>query len=87
LTPKAGADEVRGVEAAPDGARLKVAVRALANKGEANAALIRTLARWLRMPASAISLTSGAKSRSKTIAISGDPNQLLARLVELTRNP
>jgi len=73
LTPKSSRDAVRGIEPAPDGPRLAVAVRAIPDKGEANAALVAVLAKWLGMPKSQLELTSGGKSRSKTVTIAGDP--------------
>ena len=76
LTPKASRDAVRGIEAATDGPRLAVTVRAIPDKGEANAALLAVLAKWLGVPKSRLELASGGKSRNKSVAIAGDPSEL-----------
>lgn len=80
LTPNAGRDEVTGVEAGPDGPLLKAKVRAIPDKGRANAALIATVAKWLRLPKTAIELESGATSRAKTLLIAGDAAELAGRI-------
>jgi len=76
LTPKASRDEVRGVEAAADGPRLAVTVRALPDRGEANQALITVLAKWLGVPKSRFELAAGGKSRNKSVAIEGSADEL-----------
>jgi uncharacterized protein len=49
LTPKSSRDEIGGIEQLAGGrAVLKVRMRAVAQDGEANAALIRLLAKGLR---------------------------------------
>lgn len=72
LTPKSSTDTVVGIEASAAGPRLAVKVRAIPDKGEANAALLAVLAKWLRLPKSRFELAAGGKSRSKTVAIAGD---------------
>ncbi|MDX2205145.1 MAG: DUF167 family protein [Hyphomicrobiaceae bacterium] len=80
LTPKAGRDEVLGVEEGPEGPALKVRVRAVPEDGKANAALIETVARWLGLPKRDLELASGGKSRNKALRVAGDPEALAARL-------
>jgi len=81
LTPKASRDRITGLAAEPGGgAALKVTVTAAPEKGKANAALIRLLAREWRMPASSMAVTAGTTDRRKTVTVSGDPNTLLGRL-------
>jgi methylenetetrahydrofolate dehydrogenase (NADP+) / methenyltetrahydrofolate cyclohydrolase len=63
LTPKGGRDAIDGVEHLADGrAALKVRVRAAPSDGEANAALIRVIAKALRVPARQVSLVAGASA-------------------------
>jgi uncharacterized protein len=81
LTPKSSRDGVHGLKDAPDGQRLGVTVRAIPDKGEANAALIAVLAKWLGVPKDRLELAAGGKSRSKSVAIAGDAAEI-ARLIE-----
>jgi uncharacterized protein len=80
VTPKASSDAVLGVEHRADGAVLKVKVRALPDKGEANEAVIALLAKWLGEPKAVLSLAAGGKSRAKQIFVAGEPAALMAAL-------
>jgi uncharacterized protein YggU (UPF0235/DUF167 family) len=82
LTPKAAHDRVEGIEATADGPALKARVRAVPEKGAANDALVRLIANWLDVPAGAVSLARGGKSRLKTVQIAGDPDRVVRRLEE-----
>lgn len=85
VTPNAGRDAIAGVEQRDDGsAVLRLRVRAVPDKGQANAAVIALLARALDLPRSAISITSGQTARLKTLAISGDGAALVAALNKAT---
>lgn len=53
---------------------------AAAQKGKANAALIKLLAKALGTPKSSIAITGGATDRRKTLLIEGDPAALAARI-------
>ena len=63
-------------------ARLAVTVRAIPDKGAANAAVASTIARWLGVPKSTVRVIGGARSRAKSILIDGDP-AALAALIEI----
>lgn len=80
LTPKAARDAVTGLIDAPEGVRLAVSVRAVADKGAANAAAEACIARWLDIAKSSVRLASGGKSRYKALTISGEPAGLMARI-------
>lgn len=81
LTPKGGRDAIDGVDRLADGRSvLKIRVRAVPEDGAANTALIRLLAKECDLPASAISLESGATARIKTLLLRGDAARLAARL-------
>lgn len=82
VTPRGGRDSVDGIEQLSDGRSvLKVRVRAIADGGEANRAVLVLLARSLGVPKANVSLLSGAASRLKQVAVDGDP----ARLTEVLR--
>ena len=85
LTPKGGRDAIDGIETLSDGrAVLKARVRAAPSEGEANAALVKLLARSLDVPVRSVVVTGGATARVKRIAIGGDAATLIARLEKLT---
>jgi uncharacterized protein (TIGR00251 family) len=81
LTPHAARDEIGAVETAGDGRRhLAVRVRAVAEKGKANAALEKLVAEALRLPRSAVRISAGATQRLKTLRIEGDADDVAERL-------
>lgn len=81
LTPRGGRDDLDGLERLSDGREVvKVRVRAAPTEGEANAALTALLARRLGLSRSAVTLAAGATARLKTLAIEGEPKDLVARL-------
>ena len=65
VQPRAGRDEIVG----PLGGDLKVRIAAPPVDGEANARLIRFLARTFGVPRSRVSLIGGEKGRSKQLRI------------------
>ena len=67
LTPRGGLDQVDGVQ---DGA-LRARVAAPPIEGAANHALLRLLARELRVPATSVRLVAGEAGRTKLVAIDG----------------
>lgn len=84
VTPRGGRDGVDGIEQLADGRSvLKVRVRAIADGGEANRAVLALLAKSLGVPKASASLLSGATSRLKQVAIEGDPARLTEALREL----
>ena len=86
LTPKGGRDAVEGWQAASDGSEhLKARVRATAEDGKANAALIALLAETLAVSKSSVRIASGATARLKRVEIAGDSATLIARLEALAK--
>jgi uncharacterized protein (TIGR00251 family) len=80
LQPGAARDSIDGLAAGADGVRrLTARVRAVPEKGKANAALVKLLAKTWRLPPSTIVVASGATGRNKIVEIEGGPD-LLARL-------
>jgi uncharacterized protein (TIGR00251 family) len=67
VVPNAKRDSVVGEH----GGAVKVKLRAPAVEGKANAALIRFLAKQMKLPQFAIVLKRGEKSRDKVIQIDG----------------
>ena len=59
---------------------LRIRVKAVPDKGKANAAVIALLAKAMGVPKAAVTLVSGDTARLKTVAIAGDPAALEQRL-------
>ena len=79
--PGARHDAVEGLRAEADGGvALRVAVRAAPERGKANEAVIRLLAREWGIPRRSLRLVSGAGDRRKSFHLSGEPKALLAHL-------
>ena len=62
------------------GGALKAAVKAPAEDGKANSAVIELLAEEWRLPKSVIEIMRGAAQRDKVVRISGEPDQLAGRI-------
>ena len=86
VTPKAGFDRIEGIERRDDSTEvLRVRVRAVPDKGKANAAVVALLASALGVPKTAIELVAGDTARIKTLEISGDPVLIAGRLEMLAK--
>ncbi|OCW58943.1 DUF167 family protein [Hoeflea olei] len=86
LTPGASLDGLDGlVEDAAGSVRLKARVRAVAESGKANRAIEKLIAKRLGLAKTLVTVISGETSRSKTIRISGDPEDLAGALEALAR--
>lgn len=78
VTPNAGADRIEGVETRDDGSVvLRVRVKAVADKGKANAAVIALLAKALGVAKSDLTLVSGETARLKTLAVPAEAEERL----------
>ena len=62
-------------------------MKAVPDRGKANAAVIALLSKALGVPKSAISLVSGETARIKTLRITGDPAALAAALEAIRPAP
>lgn len=81
LTPRAGADSVGGIEHDAAGrAHLTAKVRAVPEKGRANAALERLIADWLGIAGSDVAVVAGGTARIKTLRLTG--GSIAARLAD-----
>lgn len=77
--PRARRDAVTGA----DEYGLRVEVRAAPDQGKANDAVCRTVARWLGVRPSDLSIASGGAARDKRVLVSGlEPADLRARVAE-----
>jgi uncharacterized protein (TIGR00251 family) len=81
VTPKAATARLNGFGEDAGGRRfLKVHVTEAPDKGKANEAVIRLLAKSLRLPKSAFEIVAGASERNKVVAIAGEPERLAQAL-------
>jgi hypothetical protein len=85
VMPRSGRDDIDGVETLANGrAVVKMRVRAIAEGGEANRAVIDLLAKALGVRKTNIRVLSGVTSRLKQVAVDGDPRKLGDALRKLT---
>jgi uncharacterized protein (TIGR00251 family) len=85
VTPRGGRDDIDGVETLANGRSVvKVRVRAIADGGEANRAVMELLAKVLGVPKAKVRILSGTTSRLKQIAVDGDPAKLGDALRKVT---
>lgn len=82
LTPRGGRDAIEGfIEDDAGRAVLKARVAAPPVEGEANAALVKLLAKALGVPRSAVRIASGDAARLKVLEIDGiDEGEVRRRL-------
>jgi uncharacterized protein YggU (UPF0235/DUF167 family) len=81
VAPKSAADRIGDIAAAADGgAALKVAVTAAPERGKANTAVVRLLAKAWGVPKSTITVTAGAADRRKTLHVAGEPAALRRKI-------
>jgi uncharacterized protein YggU (UPF0235/DUF167 family) len=84
LTPRCGRDAIDGVEVLCDERPVLIArVRAATADGEANAALIRLVAKSLGVPRRDVAVVAGATGRLKRLLISGNGPTLIAALEKI----
>jgi uncharacterized protein (TIGR00251 family) len=84
LTPKGGRDAIDAIEQLADGRSvLKVRVRAAPTEGEANAALVKLIARTLDVAPRDVTLVAGATARLKRLRIGGAGAALAAALEKI----
>jgi uncharacterized protein len=81
VTPRGGRDAIDGIDRLSDGrVVLKVRVRAIADDGEANRAVLKLLAEQLHMPKASLRIASGTTARLKQVEILGDAQALREKL-------
>ena len=88
VTPRGGADRMEGPgEDANGEPYLKLRVSAVAEKGKANDAVLKLLAKIWGLPRSSLSLVSGDTSRIKVVAVAGDPETLIGLIGASLESP
>lgn len=81
VTPRGGGDRIEGLARdAEGGCFLRLRVSAVAEKGRANEAVVKLLAKAWRLPRTALAITAGETGRNKVVTISGDAAALEARI-------
>ncbi len=81
VTPRGGANRIEGRgEDANGEPHLRLRVSTVAEKGKANDAVLKLLAKTWGLPRSSFSLVSGDTGRIKIVAVKGDPENLMARI-------
>jgi uncharacterized protein YggU (UPF0235/DUF167 family) len=80
VQPGARQEGILGLVADVDGSRLKIAVRAAPEDGQATRSACAVLAAALSVPTSDVRVLAGAASRQKIVFVSGDAAVLAARL-------
>jgi hypothetical protein len=84
VTPKAASARIGEIAEDASGRRfLRVYVREAPDKGKANDAVVKLVAKALKIPKSGIDVVSGATDRNKVIAIQDQSGDLMARLAVL----
>ena len=76
ITPKAGSNKIAGIH----DSMLKVLVTEVPEKGKANAALIKLIAKTLGIAKTSISLISGETSRNKVLSLPVDAD--ISKLID-----
>jgi uncharacterized protein YggU (UPF0235/DUF167 family) len=76
VTPKSAQDGIDGMMQTAQGLALKVRVRAVADKGEANRSVESVVAQWLGVAKTRVTVAAGSKSRVKTLDIDGAQDEL-----------
>jgi uncharacterized protein len=81
VTPKASRDRIGDIFTDADGRKLlKISVTAAPDRGKANEAVIRLLAKAWAVPKTSIKVTSGATDRHKILQVTGNAPGLETRL-------
>ena len=84
VTPNAGVDRIEGIETRDDGqAVLRLRVKAVPDKGKANAGAVALLADALGVAKGKVHVITGETARLKTVAVDGDSGELIGRLETL----
>lgn len=73
VTPRGGASRIEGLGADADGRSfLRVRVKEVAEKGKANAAVVKLLAKAWGVAPSAVEIAAGETGRIKTVVVQGE---------------
>ena len=84
--PKASRNRIDGIVTGGQGTAVKVRVTAGPDKGKANQAILKLLAKAWHLPPGRLSLTSGESERHKTVLVAGDATALMTHLRQWARD-
>ncbi len=81
MIPNASGDRIDGI-VPRDGAEtaLKIRVSAPPDRGKANAAVEKLLAKCWEVPRASLSIVAGEKARNKTLLVAGEPQDIKDQL-------
>jgi uncharacterized protein len=71
VIPGSSRNSIEDVYETAQGPLLRIRVRAIADKGDANRSVEQVVAHWLGVPRTAVSILAGMTSRTKRIGIAG----------------
>jgi uncharacterized protein YggU (UPF0235/DUF167 family) len=80
VIPRSSKDSVEAVDETAQGPALRVRVRAVPARNEANRSVERAVADWLEVPRASVAIAAGTASRTKRVSVAGDPEILEARI-------
>ncbi len=81
VTPRANNDQVDGIERGGDDRLWVIArVRAIPDRGKANAAITKLIASEVGVAKTYVSVLSGSTNRNKILLIEGDPGELMPEI-------
>lgn len=83
VTPRSSVERIEGTMETAEGPAIRMKVRAAPTDNEANEAVIRLVARITNRPPSSVAILAGATSRIKTLAVSGNPDEVERALKDL----
>ncbi|MGX1198252.1 DUF167 domain-containing protein [Parvibaculum sp. MBR-TMA-1.3b-4.2] len=85
VTPKSGANRIEGLVSDGEGTRLRLRVTAAPEKGKANEAVIKLVAKAWGLPKSSLSIASGETAPLKMLLVRGDSAALEADIATYIR--
>jgi uncharacterized protein YggU (UPF0235/DUF167 family) len=80
VIPRSSKDVIEGVDETAEGPALRVRVRAVPDRGEANRSVEHVVADWLGVPRTSVAVIAGATSRRKRVVVAGDPDAAEANI-------
>ena len=83
VTPKASSNAVEGKALTDAGVEVRVRVTVPPDEGKANKAVCRTVAEFLGVPKTAVTVLAGATSRHKRLSIVGMDDTALSAALEV----
>ena len=86
VTPKSGINRIEGLVSDGEGVRLRLRVTAAPEKGKANEAVMKLIAKAWGLPKSTLSIASGETAPLKMLLVRGDSASLEADIATYLRD-